>query len=177
MNPTNIYEKAEKASDEHNGEQGFSLIESIIAMFVLTIALLGVAQAITYSVLHNAGNATRAQNLAILQQEVERMRAAKFTPVGIDRETPPGTGPCRSDAQRDIRGGTKTPCTIAAPNGGQFKVSTWVDDNPFNGTETYDVDITSRIKEITVEVELVAPTPGWQTAVPARVVLRRTIGN
>jgi hypothetical protein len=59
-----------------------------------------------------------------------------------------------------------------------FQVKTFVDDNPFNGPGSpADVDPTTRVKEIRVEVGLAAPTPGWQTAIPARVVLRRTAGN
>jgi len=156
---------------------GFTLIETIIAMFVITIAMLGALQAIDYSIIYNAGNASRAQNLAILQQEVERLRSAKFTPAGVDSAALPGDGTCRTDAQRDITGGAKTPCTMNMPNGGRFVVTTWVDDNPFNAAETYDIDATSRVKEIAVEVALATPSPGWQTAIPARVVLRRTIGN
>ena len=68
---------------------------------------------------------------------------------------------------------------VNAPNGGRFLISTWIDDNPFldNAVDTPDIDATTRIKEITVEVKLEAPSPGWQAAVPARVVFRRTIGN
>ena len=159
--------------------EGFSLVESIIAMFIITIALLGILQTINYSVVYNAGNATRAQALATMQQEVERLRAAKFTPAGVDSAALPGDGTCRADAQRDITGGKKLPCTIDSPNGGKFQVTTWVDDNPFldNAPDVPDIDPTTRIKEITVEVKLEAPTPGWQAAVPARVVFRRTIGN
>ena len=169
---------------------GFSLVETIVAMLVITIALLGAVQAINYSVLYNYGNATRAQNLALLQQEVERLRAAKFTPAGIDDWAPTGAD-CRTDALRDIRGG-KTSCTLPADNGCSFRVTTCVDDNPFGGefcevttdrdgdgdiTGNGDVDVNTRIKEISVEVRLAAPSPGWQTAIPASVVLRRTIGN
>lgn len=161
------------------GIKGFSLIETIIAMVVITVALLGGLQTINYAVLYNAGNASRSQALAILQQEVERLRAAKFTPAGVDSAALPGDGNCRSDAQRDITGGKKTPCVIDSPNGGKFLVTTWIDDNPFldNAVDTPDIDATSRIKEITVEVKLQSPSPGWQVATPARVVLRRTIGN
>src|SRR5580765_7337459 len=81
---------------------GFSIVETVVAMVIIMIAMLGALQAINYSVIYNAGNATRAQNLAILQQEVERLRAAKFTPAGVDSAAPSGTGPCRTDAQRDI---------------------------------------------------------------------------
>lgn len=156
---------------------GFSLIETLIAMFIIMIAMLGTLQAINYSVTYNAGNATRAQNLAILQQEAERLRAAKFTPAGSDDAPLPGDGKCRDDAQRDITGGEKTPCTVAAPNGGNFVIKTCVDDNPKNEPDTCDVVIGTRIKEITIEVALASPSPGWQMAIPARVVLRRTIGN
>lgn len=158
---------------------GFSLIETIIAMFIITIALLGILQTINYSVVYNAGNATRAQALATMQQEVERLRSTKFTPSGVDNAALPGDGTCRADAQRDITGGKKVPCSVQSPNGGTFLISTWVDDDPFldNPLDVPDIDAASRIKEITVEVRLLAPTPGWQAAVPARVVLRRTIGN
>ncbi len=173
-----------------SSESGFSLVESIVAMLIITIALLGALQAINYSVLYNYGNATRAQNLALLQQEVERLRAAKFTPAGTDNAPLPGDGSCRPDAQRDITGGKKI-CTISAPNGGEFRVTTCVDDNPFGGQPCEirydadgnevgadgDIDVATRVKEIAVEVKLAAPSPGWQTAIPARVVLRRSIGN
>jgi Tfp pilus assembly protein PilV len=171
-----------------NESSGFSLIETIIAMFIIMIAMLGALGAIQYSILYNAGNATRAQGLAILQQEVERLRSAKFTPAGIDNAPLPGTGACRADAQRDITAGTKTPCTIDSPNGGKFLVKTWVDNNPFNAAGTYDATppdppnsadpaAITRYKEITVEVRLANATFGWQSSPPIRVVLRRTIGN
>jgi type II secretory pathway pseudopilin PulG len=181
-----------KQTSDRQSSSGFSLVESIIAMFVIMVALLGALQAINYSIVYNAGNATRAQNLAILQQEVERLRAAKFTPSGVDTAPPPGNGMCRTiDDQRDISGGAKAPCLINAPNGGVFIVRTWIDNDPSNGPGTWDttpVDppgapnatppiLPTRVKEITVEVGLAAPSPGWQTANPARVVLRRAIGN
>src|SRR5215467_9217496 len=81
---------------------GFSLVETVVAMVVIMIAMLGTVQAINWAILYNAGNATRAQNLALLQQEVERLRSAKFTPAGVDAAALPGTGACRTDAQRDI---------------------------------------------------------------------------
>lgn len=179
---TTIFETKRKMNANSAG--GFTLIETVVAMLVITIAMLGALQAINYSIIYNAGNATRAQNLALLQQEVERLRAAKFTPTGVDAAALPNDGSCRADAQRDISGGTKAPCTIAAPNGGQFRVLTWVDNNPFNGPNTYDVnppdpptDGHTRQKEITVQVEIAAPNPGWQMSVPARVTIRRAIGN
>jgi type II secretory pathway pseudopilin PulG len=164
---------------------GFTLIETVIALVVIMIAMLGALQAINYSILYNAGNSTRAVKLAILQQEVERLRAAKFTPTGVDAAPLPSGGTCRTDDQRDISAGAKAACTVTVSDGRNFRIRTWVDNNPFNGAGSPNdanppeppAANHARIKEITVEVELASPSPGWQTAIPARVVLRRTIGN
>ncbi|MBA2378693.1 MAG: prepilin-type N-terminal cleavage/methylation domain-containing protein [Blastocatellia bacterium] len=170
-------ESKEIQHDQASDSAGFTLLETIVAMLIMTISLLGALQAINYSVLYNAGNASRAQALALLQLEVELLRAAKFTPGGADNFPPPGNGDCRSDALRDITGGDKPECFVNAANGGRFSITTRVDDNPFNAPNTPDIDPTAQIKEITVEVVLASKTPGWQTAVPARVVIRRSMAN
>ena len=159
-------------------EDGFSLLECVFAMVIIMIALLGVVHSITYAIIYNAGNATRSQTVAILQQEVEMLRAAKFTPQATDSYAPTGTV-CRTDGLRDITGGKKTACTLAAPNGGQFLVTTWVDDDPFtvNAADTPDINANTTFKEITVRVQLATPSPGWQNSVVVESVLRRTKGN
>src|SRR5688572_2541871 len=63
---------------------GFTLIEVVVALIVILIALLGVFFSITYAINYNAGNSSRAKTLAVLQQEVERLRSAKFTPTATD---------------------------------------------------------------------------------------------
>jgi Tfp pilus assembly protein PilV len=141
-------------------QSGFSLIEICIALVVLMVAMLGVAQAFTYAITYNMGNATRNQALVILQQRAEGIRAAKWTASGIDTL---------------ITGGVKADQTVTAPNGGQFKVSLTVDDDPY--TDGTQVDAASQLKEITLSVQLVAPSPGWQMAVPATLIMRRSRGN
>jgi prepilin-type N-terminal cleavage/methylation domain-containing protein len=141
-------------------EDGFSLVEVIIAMIILLVALLGVFLTFTYAVNYNAGNNSRAQALSILQQEVELLRSAKFTP-GVTDAT--------------LTGGTKTPKIIASADGSRFRVEITVDDNPF--VSGVDIDATRTLKEITVRVTSESPTPGWQTAVPATVFLRRVRSN
>lgn len=156
-------------------QSGFTLVETTVALVIILVAMLGVFYSFTYAILYNAGNATRAQCLATMQQEVELMRAAKFTPTQVDSSTPV-SGNCRTDGLRDLTGGVKTPCKITLPNnGGAFRVETTVDDDPFTtGTQ---VDAASTMKEITITVRLDSPSPGWQTAIPATVILRRTRGN
>ena len=150
----------DSATALRSSDSGFTLIETSIALVIIMIGLLGVFYAITFSILYNSGNAMRAQTLATLQQEVEQLRSKKFTPGVIDT---------------DLSGGVKPIRTVAAPNGGNFTVARSVDDDPF--TDGIQIDATSGIKEITVTVRLASPAPGWQTAVPATIVMRRTRGN
>jgi len=145
---------------EKSGESGFSLIEVCVAMAIFLIAILGVFASFAFAVNYNAGNSSRAQALAILQQKVEQMRSAKFTPGVTDA---------------GLTGGTKTPEVVTAPDGNKFKIQVVVDDDPF--TANIQTDTTKKLKEISVTVTLEKPTPGWQTAIPATVVLRRVRGN
>lgn len=142
-------------------EGGFSLIEVIIAMIILLVALLGVFLTFTYAVNYNAGNNSRSQALSILQQKVEQLRSAKFTPGVTDAI---------------LTGGTKTPEIVTAADGNRFRVEITVDDDP-STPNVVDVDSTQTLKEITVTVSSESPTPGWQTAVPATVFLRRVRSN
>ena len=147
---------------KHNKEAGFSLVEATCAMVILLIALVGVATTFTYAINYNAGNNSRAQALAVLQQEVEQLRSAKFTP-------PP------NGMDASLAGGEKALKTISTVDGKRFRIQTIVDDDPL--TNGVQIDNTKTIKEISVTVSLDNPTPGWQTAVPATVILRRVRGN
>ena len=101
--------------DVDKGEDGFSLIEVAVAMVIVLIALLGVVTSFTYAITYNAGNNSRMQALAVLQEEVERLRSLKFTPGVTDA---------------DLAGGTKTPRTVVSPNGGTFSVRVFIDNDP-----------------------------------------------
>lgn len=174
-------------SGEGCDQRGFSMIEVVISLVIIMIALLGVFSALTYAVTYNAGNKTRSQTLAVMQQEVERYRAAKFNTTTTDAyASPADPAPCRTDGLRDLRGRTLSECRVTAVDNLQFIVSSWVDNAPDVGGiqgESYaclspqGVNVVCAIKEITIEVKLAAPSPGWQTAVPVRTVLRRVQGN
>jgi Tfp pilus assembly protein PilV len=178
-----------RAAVEDSGRRarsaGFSLIEVVIALVIIMIALLGVAAVFGYTIVYNAGNKSRAQALTVLQQEVERYRAAKFNAGSAPDNYTPGDP---DDGRRDITGGAKARRTVTADNGYVFLVDVTFDDDPFTaGIQEEDngyvcttpqggaVDCT--IKEITITITLAAPSPGWQTAIPAILVLRRVRGN
>ena len=151
-----MVDDAKRKSDQ----KGFSLIEVVCAMVIFLIAILGVFVAFTYAINYNAGNSSRAQALAILQQEVEKMRSAEWTLTTTNGK---------------LTGGVKTPETITLPDSNKFIVQIVVDDDPFS--DVVLVDNNTKLKEISVTVRLARPTPGWQTSVPATVVLRRVRGN
>lgn len=145
---------------EFRSDEGFSLVEVTIALVILLIVLLGVFTVIVYAVNYNAANNARAQALAMLQQEEEILRTAKFTPSFIDA---------------NLTGGVKTPKTIVADDGNRFQVEVTVDDDPW--TSGVQIDNSGTLKELTLRVTALNPTPGWQTAVPAQVVIRRVRAN
>jgi prepilin-type N-terminal cleavage/methylation domain-containing protein len=148
-----------KAAEEEFGQAGFSLVEVTISMVIFLIAIMGVFFSFAYAVSYNAGNNSRAQALAILQQKVEQMRSLKFVPTSVDAKLNAGT----------------TTQTVTLADGNKFAVKVTVDDNP--SIPDVQTDTTTKFKEVTVIVSLERPTPGWQTAVPAKVVLRRVRGN
>lgn len=144
-------------------ESGFTLIEVIIALVMLLIVLLGVFASFTYAINYNAGNNARSQALVVLQQEVERLRSAKFTP------DPTVTDP-------SLTGGVKTPRPIQSADGNRFLIQISVDNDP-DVAGIQDDSVATTLKEITVSVTLDRPTPGWQSAIPATVILRRVRAN
>jgi type II secretory pathway pseudopilin PulG len=151
-----------------SSESGFTLIEAAIALVILMIALLGVAWTISYSINYNAGNSNRAKTLAVLQQEVERLRSAKFTPTFTD----------------NVLLGCKAvnPCSTSTITSGSlsFIITKTVDNDPSTTAIDDETDLASSatsFKEIRLSANLANPSPGWQTAVPAEVVLRRVKSN
>ncbi len=144
-------------------EAGFTLVETTCAMVIILVALLGVAFSFTYAINYNAGNQSRSQALAVLQQEVEQMRAAKFTPTVTDAL---------------LTGGTKPTRAVMTPTGTRFAVLVSVDNDPFTTGIQTDTDVpTPTLKEVRITTLLASPSPGWQTAVPSTIVLRRVRAN
>jgi prepilin-type N-terminal cleavage/methylation domain-containing protein len=151
------------AKKKYQEESGFSLVEVIIALLVFLIVLLGVFGTFVYAINYNAGNNARSQALTVLQQEAELIRSKKFTPSFPTSPDP------------DLTGGTKNPKSATSEDGNKFNVQVVIDDDPF--TDGLQVNNATTIKEITVTVTLQSPTPGWQTAVPASVIMRRVRAN
>ena len=147
-----------------------TLIETTVALVIIMIALLGVVHTFTYAVTYNYGNAIRTESQALIQQEVETLRAAKWTSSGRD----------------PLLDGTGNSCNpvetiISSPNGGAFRVQRIVDDDPSTPTTceiSPDGPEETRLKDITITIRIATDkNPAWWFAVPNTVVLRRTRGN
>lgn len=78
-----MWNKTNKNAEQKSfraGEAGFSLIEAIVAIFILTIGLIGTAAAITYALEFSAisRNVTKAKLVVVASiEEIESMRNAR----------------------------------------------------------------------------------------------------
>jgi len=169
--------------------QGFTLIEVVIAMLIIMILMLGAFGAMTYAIKYNAGNKMRSQATEVLQQEVERYRAAKFNSTTTDNfASPADPGLCLESGLRDLRGHGPSKCRVYAFDGygdTPYTVTSSVDNDPSTPdiqTESYSCHspqgdtMPCALKEIKIEVKPSDPGAGWDT-IPATAVFRRVRGN
>ena len=73
----------EYAISNREEQQGFTLLETCIALVVMMVATLGVAGLFTYAISYNSGATDRALALAIAQQRMERLRKAPVTDTSL----------------------------------------------------------------------------------------------
>ncbi len=72
-------------------EDGFSLIETTIAMLLMLIVALGSASLFSFSIYNNSGGSDRAVSLALAQQAMEALRGANFNGTTTDARLNSGT--------------------------------------------------------------------------------------
>jgi len=70
--------KQRKPDSKVENSQGYSLLETSIALLIMMVVTLGTASLYVYATTYNAGSADRAASLAIGQQKMERLRRAGF---------------------------------------------------------------------------------------------------
>jgi MSHA pilin protein MshD len=67
-------------------QSGFTLVELIVAMVVISIAIVGVMSAINYSTLHSADPVLRQQSIAIAESYMEEISLKNYSDPDIDGE-------------------------------------------------------------------------------------------
>ena len=61
-----------------NGEGGFTLLETSIAMVVMMVGALACSSLFVFSVQNNVGGSERALSMAVAQQQLEQIRSVKY---------------------------------------------------------------------------------------------------
>lgn len=65
------------------GAKGFTLLETVIAMVLMTIVGLGVASVFFYAASNTASAADREMAMAVAQQRIEQLRNVAFTDITL----------------------------------------------------------------------------------------------
>lgn len=129
MNTTMRHTKKTKGSPSR--QDGFTLLETAVAMVVMMIGGLGIAAVFAYAVKNNTGSRDRAVAIAVAQQEIERLRSLNF-----------------NDAALNATPATVVPTTVE--NGGRFYQ-----------LRTSIVNTTPTVKTIRVLVTPISGSDGW----------------
>ena len=61
-----------------NGQAGFTLIETSIAMVVMMVGALACASLFVFSINNNVGGSERALSMAVAQQQLEQIRSVTY---------------------------------------------------------------------------------------------------
>jgi Tfp pilus assembly protein PilV len=131
------------------GESGFTLVETTIALVIMMIVMLASASLFAFSIFNNTSGSDRAQTLAVAQQTLETLRNAQFSSAGTDSLLTAGKPVTQNVTRGGLNGSGARPYTI---------VSTVVDTTP-------------TIKTITVTVTPTGAGPAWATGPAASVTI------
>jgi Tfp pilus assembly protein PilV len=135
--------------ERDEGERGFTLIETAIALVIMMIVLLGSASLFAFSIFNNTSGSDRAQTLAVAQQTLETLRNAQFSSAATDAALNAGTITQNNVMRGGLNGSGARPYTI---------VSTIVNTTP-------------TIKTVTVTVTPTGAGPAWARGAAASVTI------
>jgi prepilin-type N-terminal cleavage/methylation domain-containing protein len=129
------------------GQQGFTLVETSIAMVVMLVGALGIASLFVFSMQNNVGGGERALAMAVAQQQLEQIRSVSYEDNTLNVGTVTSTV---QSAQRNY--------TVRR---------TVAQETNANGTP-------KQLKKITITVTPQAGSPNWVTT-PVVLVSFRSI--
>ena len=70
-----------------NGEGGFTLLETSIAMVVMMVGALAMSSLFVFSVQNNVGGSERALSMAVAQQQLEQIRSVEYEDTTLTDST------------------------------------------------------------------------------------------
>jgi len=134
-------------------ERGFTLLEAVIALLLMTIVALGSATLFSFSIYNNSGASDRATSMAIAQEALEVLRSAQLNSTVTDPALAGGT----TSQLNIIRGGRK------------FNLTKTIDDDP--ATNGNQINAATNFKTITVTVVPQLTGRGWANGAGGAVTL------
>src|SRR5687768_248714 len=147
------------------GDEGFTLIEVIIAAGLMIILSVGTLTVFTHAVRINRGNNLRSQAQTVLQQEVEYYRGLKFVP-GLET-----VADLNNHRHTDIRVGSRTRPQRTSSDGRVFNIDVTV-TNLASGPAGTDEHV-CRYKEITITATPAVAETGWLANLNTNVTIQR----
>ena len=133
-----------------NGESGFTLLETSIAMVVMMVGALACSSLFVFSIQNNVGGSERALSMAVAQQQLEQLRSVDYEDSTLNdlvTNFSVTTGGRTYNVQREV-----------------------VTDKNSNNTS-------KELKRITVTVTPQAAGPNWTRSPVVLVSYRSTIAN
>ena len=142
----------ERRTTARRGDEGFTLVETSIALMILLIVSLSVAGLFVYAVKNNTGGENRVLAAAVAQQHLERLRDVPFDNLA---------------AAVTATGGSPKTVSTGSRN---FTVVTTITNGP-------NVSGVPRIKTITVSVTPVAAGSAWNGGTFTLTTQRSSLAN
>lgn len=72
-----------------SNNQGFTLMEFVVATLILTVGLLGMLSAVNTATKHNLGNVLRAEAVTLGDDEIMNVRSRAFASISTNLSNPP----------------------------------------------------------------------------------------
>lgn len=132
--------EGQSPAGQSSGEEGFTLLETVVAMLLMTIVGLGIASVFFYAASNTANAADREMAMAVGQQRIEQLRNVAFTDATLTATPVSGV-------------------TTTVTRAGRIHsiVTTITDSNVINGDAT--------LKTITIRVSPRAANQAWASSI------------
>ena len=124
----------EPGQPTRNGEAGFTILETTIAMVIMAIVALGVASLFSYAASNTVTASDRELAIAVAQQRMEQLRNVAFTDTSLTATTGTSTTITRAGRRylvvtiitdANVVNGLATQKTITITSTPQSGTSTW----------------------------------------------------
>ena len=132
------------------GQQGFTLMETSIAMVVMMVGALGIASLFCFSTQNNVGGSERAIAMAVAQQQLEQLRSVSYEDTTLNVGT--------------------TTSTVRSAEQNYTVERTIAQETNANGSN-------KQLKKITIRVSPQVGGPAWLNTTVVLVSLRSTLAT